>query len=289
LKSIARLRQILAARSIIGVGRRTGSVALRAFTLLEVMVAVAILGLSLTVILSAQAGLYAGGAYGQHTSIATGLLRCRMTEIEERLMKLGFPPMDEKDDGSCCDDDLRSDIRCEWSVERIELPTPDPAALASSSPMDTSSPGSPGAAGPLSALMGGQSPSSVIPGLSQMAFSPTGSLALSAGDGGVAGVASALKDGTGGGVSALAQMAMTIVYPSLKPMLEASIRKITVKVKWKEGIQSRDLSAIQYVTRPMRGDAITAAAAASGGLPGMLAPGGGAMPTGTSPFGIPAR
>ena len=36
------------------------------------MVAVAILGLSLTVILSAQAGLYAGGNYAQHTSIATG-------------------------------------------------------------------------------------------------------------------------------------------------------------------------------------------------------------------------
>ena len=93
------------------------------------------------------------------------------------------------------------------------------------------------------------------------------------GDAGVSGLASALKDGTGGGVSALAQMAMSIVYPTLKPMLEASIRKITVKVLWKEGIQKRDLSAIQYVTRPMRGDAITAAAAASAGLNGGMAPG----------------
>jgi general secretion pathway protein I len=259
----------------------------RAFTLLEVMVAVAILGLSLTVILSAQAGLYAGGAYAQHTSIATGLLRCRMTEIEERLVKFGLPPMDEKDDGACCDDDLRADMKCEWSVERIELPTPDPAALASSSPMSTSSPGSTGGPlGPLSELMGGQSPAGGITGLSQMAFSPTGSLALAGADGGVSGVASALKGGTGGGVSALAQMAMTIVYPTLKPMLEASIRKITVKVTWKEGIQSRDVSAIQYVTHPMRGDLITAAAAASGGVPGM--PGMPGMPTG-SPLGIPTR
>ena len=240
------------------------------FTLLEVMVAVAILGLSLTVILSAQAGLYAGGAYAQHTSIATGLLRCRMTEIEERLAKLGYPEADEKDDGACCDDDFRADMRCEWKVERIELPTPDPAAMASASPTSTAGPGG----GPLSALMGmgsGQGAPGGLSGLSQMAFSPS-NLALSSADGGISGMASALKEGTGGGVAALAQMAMSIVYPTLKPMLEASIRKITVKVVWKEGVQKRDLSAIQYVTRPMRGDAITAAAAASGLLPGAPVP-----------------
>ena len=263
---------------------------LRAFTLLEVMVAVAILGLSLTVILSAQAGLYAGGAYAQHTSIATGLLRCRMAEIEERLLKLGFSQSDEKDDGACCDDDLRPDMKCEWSVERIELPMPDPAALASSNPMSTASPGGAsgsGPLGPLSALMGGaQSPAGALPGLSQMAFGSGTSLALS-GDAGVSGIASALKGGTGGGVSALAQMAMTIVYPTLKPMLEASIRKITVKVMWKEGVQKRDISAIQYVTHPMRGDALTAALAASAGLPGGALPG--ASPTGTSPIRIPTR
>jgi general secretion pathway protein I len=122
-----------------------------------------------------------------------------------------------------------------------------------------------------------------------MALSSESSLALTSGDGGISSIASALKGGTGGGVSALAQMAMTIVYPTLKPMLEASIRKITVKVTWKEGIQSRDVSVIQYVTRPMRGDAITAAAAASGGLPGGVPPGGGLtggglpLPTTTTP------
>ena len=63
----------------------------RGFTLLEVMVAVAILGLSLTVILSAQAGLYSGGTYGQHTSIAIGLARCRMTELEERARQARLP------------------------------------------------------------------------------------------------------------------------------------------------------------------------------------------------------
>jgi general secretion pathway protein I len=250
------------------------------------MVAVAILGLSLTVILSAQAGLYSGGAYAQHTSIAIGLLRCRMTEIEERLAKLGFPLADENDDGACCEDDSRADMRCEWKVERIELPTPDPAALASASPTSTAGPGG----GPLSALMGGmgQGAPGGMSALSQLGSMPTSSLSLSSADGGVSGIASALKDGTGGGVAALAQLAMSIVYPTLRPMLEASIRKVTVKVIWKEGLQKRDVSVIQYVTRPMRGDAITAAAAASGMLPGSPAPT--ATGLGTMPgLGTPLR
>ncbi|MET0592644.1 MAG: type II secretion system protein [Polyangiaceae bacterium] len=265
----------------------------RAFTLLEIMVAVAILGLSLTVILSAQAGLYAGGAYAQRTSVATGLLRCRMAEIEERLMKLGFPEADEKDDGACCDDDSRPDMKCEWKVERIELPTPDPAAMSSSSPMGTSSPGStPGGGGPLSALMGMGAMGAGATGapgglgaLGQMGLGSGTSLDLSSkGDGGVSSIASALKDGTGGGVNALAQLAMSIVYPTLKPMLEASTRKITIKVKWKEGIQNRDVTAIQFVTRPMRGDAITALM--NGGADGGLAPVNpiNANPLGNSPL-----
>jgi general secretion pathway protein I len=108
--------------------------------------------------------------------------------------------------------------------------------------------------------------------LSQLGSLPSSQLSLSTADGGVSGIASALKDGTGGGVAALAQLAMSIVYPTLRPMLEASIRKVTVKVTWKEGVQKRDVSVIQYVTRPMRGDAITAAAAASSMLPGSPSP-----------------
>jgi general secretion pathway protein I len=249
----------------------------RAFTLLEIMVAVAILGLSLTVILSAQAGLYAGGAYAQRTSLATGLLRCRMAEIEERMMKLGFPETEDKDDGACCEDDLRQDLRCEWKIERIELPTPDSSGMSSADGGSSSS-GTTGG-GPLSALMGLGGGATGAPGgmgamgamgaLGQMGLGGSG-LALS-GDAGVAGLASALKSGTGGGMSALAQLAMGIVYPTLKPMLEASTRKITVKVKWKEGVNEREVSAIQFVTRPMRGDAITAMmmGSADGGVPAL--------------------
>jgi hypothetical protein len=37
-------------------------------------------------------------------------------------------------------------------------------------------------------------------------------------------------------------------------MLEASIRKVTVIVKWKEGSSDRDFSIVQFVTDPVQGD-----------------------------------
>src|SRR6185369_4778203 len=43
--------------------------------------------------------------------------------------------------------------------------------------------------------------------------------------------------GSMGGVDGIATMAMTMVYPTLKPMLEASIRKAMVSVHWHEGIK----------------------------------------------------
>jgi general secretion pathway protein I len=56
------------------------------------------------------------------------------------------------------------------------------------------------------------------------------------------------------GASGMEGMVMGFVYPSLKPMLEASIRRVTVKVKWTEGQRARDLEVTQFVTRPQEGE-----------------------------------
>jgi general secretion pathway protein I len=240
----------------------------RGFTLLEVMVAVAILGLSLTVILSSQAGLYSGASHAERTSVAIGLARCRMTELEEHLLKFGFPIDDEKDDGPCCDDESQKDVTCSWRVETIELPEPKPLSLGSDGALNL------GLGGP------GQGPGAGLPGLgpsggadqggSMGPLSTLNRLATApqtlVGDGGVSSFASTLREGTGG-VDAIAQLVMTFVYPKLKPMLEASIRKLTVTVTWREGIRSRDFSVVQYVTHPTRPDLLTPAGSASGAIP----------------------
>ena len=92
------------------------------FTLLEVLVAVAILGLGLTAILSAQAGAFASATYARDVSVATGLLRCKMTELEEHLLREGFQETDENGAGPCCDSEETPNMKCVWRVERPVFP-----------------------------------------------------------------------------------------------------------------------------------------------------------------------
>ena len=54
----------------------------RGFTLLEVMVALAILGLALSAILSAQAGLYNANVQARNVSVGGTAARCKMHEVE---------------------------------------------------------------------------------------------------------------------------------------------------------------------------------------------------------------
>ncbi|MCC6644867.1 MAG: type II secretion system protein [Polyangiaceae bacterium] len=232
------------------------------FTLLEVMVAVAILGLSLTVILSSQVGLFSSGTYAQHLGVATGLARCKMSELEEQFAKLGYPEVDTTDEGPCCAGDLRGDMKCSWKIERIELPTPpltDPLA-------DGGLP-----------FGGGDGGNMTDP--SVLSLVTDGGMPPMGGTAGLAGLA-------GGGMQGMMAMAMAMVYPALKPMLEASIRKVTLKVEWREGLAKRDLEVLQWVTNPSKGGFLLAGGSSSG-LPFAGMPPIPGMPTSVTPVGAP--
>jgi hypothetical protein len=95
----------------------------------------------------------------------------------------------------------------------------------------------------------------------------------------------------GAGTAGLLQMVFSLVYPSLKPLLETAIRRITVVIKWKEGSSDRDFTLVQYVTNPSRAGLLAAMADAGAFGEGGAAPanmGGSTAPptTGGSP-GIP--
>src|SRR5271166_2830780 len=92
------------------------------FTLLEVLVAVSILGLGLTAILSAQAGAFASAAHARNISVATGLLRCKMSEVEEHLYREGFQDTDESGAGPCCAEEETPNMRCTWRADRPQFP-----------------------------------------------------------------------------------------------------------------------------------------------------------------------
>lgn len=213
----------------------------RGFSLLEVMVSIAILGISLTVILSAQGGLAASNRSAEAMGVASNLARCKMTEVEEKLIKFGYQELDEREtDVACCAGDSDDRYICDYKVEKVELPAP-PTGGADAG-LDFQS------------LLGGAD-----------GGAPGSSLDL---DGGLQGLGSQLGGANGGaGASGMLSMVMGIVYPSLKPVMEASIRRVTVTVRWKEGPNAKELPIVQFVTNPQRGGFVAGSADDGGGLP----------------------
>jgi general secretion pathway protein I len=197
------------------------------FTLLEVLMAIAILGLGLSVLLGAQAGLFANANRAERISVATGLARCKMSEVELELLQKGYSLLDQEGEGDCCMGRVTEGYQCRYKVLRVELPEPPPPELEMDGGLD---PGSTGPLGALAALeQSGTQKLGEHPDLGAMASELGASM---------------------GGSDGLASLVMGFVYPSLKPLLEASIRKVIVTVRWQEGIRERTLDVTQYVTNP---------------------------------------
>lgn len=239
----------------------------RAFSLLEVMVAIAILGLTLTVILSAQGGLAASNRSAANMGMAAQLARCKMTELEEHLLKMGYPELDMiETDVACCVDEPTEPFVCDTRVEKIELPNLPAGGGAGEAGLDLSSP---------------SGASSTMTGLGAIANNPAGSGALDL-EAGLQGLGTSLQGQMGGqGMAGMLSMVLGFVYPATKPMMEASIRRVTVTVRWKEGPNQRDLPLTQYVTNPARGGMLGGVLGVDGGAP--LAPG----PTPGGSAGVP--
>jgi general secretion pathway protein I len=217
-------------RRTVAAARRLAWAVLRGFTLLEVLVAVAILGLGLTAILSAQFSAVAGVSHARYMSVAVGLARCKMSELEEQLRVDGFQEIDSEDSGPCCGDDDTRHISCTWRVEKPVFPEPDFGKLDLDSELESS------ALGALAGAATGQNPAS--------SGDPSDITSALGGD---------LSALAAGGVGGIASMLMADVYPNLKPILEASTRRVTVVLTWTEGGRSYDMMVEQWVTQPQQG------------------------------------
>jgi general secretion pathway protein I len=107
-------------------------------------------------------------------------------------------------------------------------------------------------------------------------------------DGGLQGLGSSLMGqmpgaGPGGaGAEGLLGMVMSFLYPSIKPMYEASIRRVTVTVRWKEGPNERELPLTQFVTNPQRGGFAGSALLPDGGMMDFSPSGAGSGGAGTN-------
>jgi general secretion pathway protein I len=185
----------------------------RGFTLLEVMIAVAILGLSLTAIFSSEVGAANVAARARRQNVAATLARCKMGEIEEVIAIEGLPALEKKDTDSCCEHAPVEGFECEWLVERIILPElgAQDDEDEDEDPRDSSNRLLAEAAEEVDSQ--GGTPQEVIAG--------------QAGN--------------------LATLALQIGFPILKPFLEEQVRRATVTVRWKEGPKERGFDVTQYL------------------------------------------
>ena len=219
----------------------------RGFTLLEVMVATAILGLGLTAILSAQAGAFATAAHARNLGVATTLARCKMGEIEEHLFRDGVQELEEIESGPCCEGDETPNLKCAWKIEKPEFPEPKLGELDLDTSLNLSTPS--GGTSPQGGAASGLGPLGAMMGMS--GADSSGGLPPSDSAGGLGDIAGAM--GAAGGMDALGgmmQIVGTMVYPQLKTIYETNARRITLTVTWTEGSKEFTFDVVQWYVNP---------------------------------------
>jgi general secretion pathway protein I len=280
------------------------------FTLLEVMMAMAILAVCLSAVFSTEAGAIHMSTRARKTSVAALLVRCKMGEIEEKIAKEGLPAVFAQGQDNCCTDAPIEGFGCRWDINPIIMPdtmfgdpsknplakgtalggqTPSSAAGAAQLPMG-SAPGSTAMPGALGATAPGALPGQTKPSPTDMLASDPSQMLQ--------------PGGAGGAIDGLAAMALQFVYPVLKTSFEGQIRRATVTVTWKEGSRDHSFDVTQYIVaeQPAVIDPTTLPAGQNGqpgqtGQPGAPGTGTGTQPTAPGvglggglpqPFGMPS-
>lgn len=248
------------------------------FTLLEVMISVAILALALATIFGSSIMAARGTAHARMITTAAMLAQCRMTGVEAYLRQNQLPETDQNLDDPpetgglrCCEEPFV----CTARVERIELPQPTEVSTAAGERLLGAAAGAAQGQtfGSLASGDGGTSAIQQLAGafsaLGSGSTDPTAGLA-----GALAGAATGVPSTglAGAGAPSLQSMATELlsgIYPTLKPLLEGAIRKVTVTVRWHEGQREFSFDVVQYVTNPGQtlasGEALDALTRSQGG------------------------
>lgn len=224
------------------------------FTLLEVMIALALLGLALTVLIKSAAGSIFNAEQAHMMGIATDLARGKMYDIEEKLLKEGFTDTDQSECDKDFSDEGWSTVKWCDKVEIVEMPAWDELqqlALGHAKNMGSGSAGSGSAFG--SAFGSGSGSSglgSATDPLSNFQNSALGGmLGMFGMFGGAAGGAKSVTGAQGG---ALIQQQYTL----FQQILKVSVRKVSLTVKWQVLGSDRDLKVVAFFTDPVAMDKV---------------------------------
>lgn len=213
------------------------------FTLLEVVVAMAILGVALLAIFDLNAGAVASHAYVKRLTIATQLARSKMTDLEQELYDKGF----ELDDVV----ERKGDFAAEgWTgfSWKASILAPQTAGVGPDKLLEALFAIPAGDGGGLASLFGG------------VLGSTDGGL------GALAGLASAFSGGSGssplhpgatgpGGMQALgpfAALAQTQVT-QLLDQIRRGVREVHLTVSWKEGTRTESIDVVTHVVSLQQG------------------------------------
>lgn len=118
----------------------------RGFSLLEVMIAMAIMGLSLVYLFEAQARSMKLAAKGRALNIATQLARKKLIDCKYDLLKKGFSIGDYGSDGTFEEDGFK-DYKWECHGLRFNMPPPSPEAISKAMKAQSQGSPQPGAGG----------------------------------------------------------------------------------------------------------------------------------------------
>jgi general secretion pathway protein I len=257
----------------------------RGFTLLEVVVAMAILGLALVAVFDLNAGAVASHAYAKRLTIATMLARSKMTDIEQDLYDKGFDNDDRE---------INGDFRAEgWEAYtwKAQILTPRTTEISPDKLLEALfnlPPGTGGTEG-LAALLGGGRDGGVGGALSSLGGAG-GLASLAQQYAGAGGPTSGLPPGAtaASGMSALgpfAGLAQTQMQQLLQ-QIQKSVREVHLTISWKDGKRTENLDVVNDVFSLRQGSdrngtpgqALSTAPGAPGAPVAPVAPGAPAAP-----------
>ncbi|MEO6773779.1 MAG: prepilin-type N-terminal cleavage/methylation domain-containing protein [Kofleriaceae bacterium] len=230
----------------------------RGFTLIEVMFALALLGLALVVLIRSSSSSIFNAEQAHMMGVATDLGRGEMYEIEEMLLKDGFSDTDQShDDWQGFDDQGWPQVKYSYKVEAVEMPSFDQLQALAAGHGALGS----GAGSGSSALGSGSdfSLGSAVDPLNNFQNSALGGMmGMMGGFGG--GSAAASSNGVMGAEGgALIQSQ----YTMFQQILKVSVRKVTLKLKWQVLGYDRDLTFVAFYTDPSAMDQVLSGAGAT--------------------------
>ncbi|HET6611058.1 MAG TPA: prepilin-type N-terminal cleavage/methylation domain-containing protein [Kofleriaceae bacterium] len=185
------------------------------FTLVEVMLALAILLAGLTVLIRTTASNIYTSERAHLLGVATGLAQGKMYDLEAELLDQGFQEQNQELDGDF-DDEGWEDIK--WSAEIIKVELPELSTVKAMAEDGTDGSGEDTGTGVMGGLLGSADPSAATGDTEQ-----------------------------GGGI---AGALLSSQYELFRGILEQSIRKVTLTVSWEVMGEAQSMVVVCYFTEP---------------------------------------